>query len=687
MVVLSHGPHIGRLTTHSARIWLRLSGPGTARVRLTPGTLADSGAAAALADPEAVVATSAPAATDSDYVVTCDLSDLTPDTGYVYQVEVSEDGQHFTTCDVGGRSTGGFSTLPDTPHLTRELVFGFGSCIHPYRRDDRLFDGIDVLTAREPALRFMFLMGDQVYADLMPKELIGADGAWHTPYSWRKARKYREALDKGAYRRVYRAFWASLSMRRALMRLPAFTTLDDHEIADDWGIAGENRDASSQARKDAALSAYELYQHCLNPETPAGRYWFEFRIADIGFFVLDTRTARHWPGEEADKVLLDHDQMEALETWLLANRDLPAKFIISSVPLVHISSIFGVSIPPLISATRDQWTGFKVQRKRLIDTIVEADITGVYVISGDVHMSHVAAIGTERQPDKIHSFTASPLVQESPIIHEYVALKEKISGYQVKPIFKGAGTNFGIVRIRPRAEQAAPVAAPGQDLGHHDQPSPKTEGPTTSGLYDISCELHDRFGERYFEYPGTAHIVLDVDRTLSTSSVLRSSSIPYLNAATIVNHLHSRYGIVYLTARPRLLPHIGLVRAWLRDHGFPASQVIMLMNLLDLLPWRHGIYKKKMLTHMIEHQRHTPVLGIGDRITDAEAYLANDMFALIINDDDEPLPDHEDVYRISPSAERTVWDQIHDVVRDKIGDQRMRERVAAQQAKFARTAR
>lgn len=647
---LTHGPHIGRLTPTSARIWLRLDGDGHARIRFAPAAHPEASMAAAMGGERARVSEPQQARAENDYIVTCDLADLDPDTTYTFQIEVSDDGSGFTPRAILGAEHGRFTTCPAGDRLTHELVFAFGSCFHPYNNTDRIFDGLAELCEREPGMRFALWLGDMVYADMMPKELAGdrdddegdgddEAGRWTKPFHFGFGdSEYREAQDFTAYKRVYRAFWRSLAMRRALMRLPSFRIFDDHEIADDWGIEGENRTPERQAQRAAALRAYELYQHSTNPPTPEGRYWYTFRIGDVGFFVLDTRSKRHWEYDE--RTLLDPEQLAALKQWL-EDPGLSVKFIASTVPIVHISTLFHMTVPNFLRITRDQWTGFDDQRRELLQFIFDRGIRNVHFLSGDVHISHVARIGNGSEDNHVMSFTSSPLAQESPTLHEYVALKDQIDGFQVDPIFTGAGRNLGLVRVTP-----PPADHP--ELGHR-----------------VSCELYDRYAERFFSYPGRAMIVLDIDRTLSTSTVLERDSTPYLNAARVVRRLHEQFGVVYLTARPRFLPYVGMARDWLRNHGFPASQIIMLMKPWDVLPWRHGIYKDEMIRHMVQYQRHMPVIGIGDRETDAYAYLKNGITPLIIADDDEELP--EGVRLIHPNAERSIWEQIEEAIFDEIG--------------------
>lgn len=650
---LTHGPHIGRLASTSARIWLRLDGDGHARIRFAPAAHPELAMAVAMTSERARLSAPQQARAEDDYIVTCDLTELDPDTTYTYQIEVSDDGQGYTPRDVLGTEHGRFATLPAGDRLTSELVFAFGSCFHPYQTSDRIFDGLTDLTDREPGMRFALWLGDQVYADLMPRELTKSEhdgddevGTWKTPlHLGLGENRYREAQDFTAYKKVYRAFWRSLAMRRTHLRLPVFRIFDDHEITNAWGLTDENLAPERKAQREAALQAYELYQHATNPVTPPGRYWYTFRVADVGFFVLDTRTGRQREG--VDKRLIDLEQMAALQEWLL-DRSLTVKFIASSVPLVHISSLFRLSIPDIIPEARDQWPGFGGQREELLRFVFENDVRNVHFLSGDVHISHVARIGNGTEGNHILSFTSSPMAQESPVLQEYVALKDTIDGYRVDPIFTGAGRNVGIVRVTP----------PAADSGEQG--------------YRVACELYDRDAERFFAYPGRGLIVLDIDRTLSTSKVLERESTPYLNAARVVRRLHERFGVVYLTARPRFLPYVGMARDWLRNHGFPASQIIMLMKPWDVLPWRHDNYKDEMIRHMVEHQQHTPVIGIGDRETDANAYLKNGLTPLIIADDDEELP--EGVRLIPPNAERSIWEQIEDVIFNEITEDGVRRR-------------
>jgi hypothetical protein len=316
------------------------------------------------------------------------------------------------------------------------------------------------------------------------------------------------------------------------------------------------------------------------------------------------------------------------------------------VPIVHISWFLGIYIPKIFPEAGDQWPGFHTQRLDLLNFIFDKGISGVHFLSGDVHISHVAKITKEGTENKVFSFTSSPLAMDSPFLHEWVALKDRINkDFRVTPIFKGAGKNFGLIRVKPR----------------------KTDGDHGKKPYPVSYEFYDKHAEVFFRYPGKAKIVLDVDRTISTSRVLKRKSVPYLNAPKIVRRLHERFGVVYLTARPRFLWfRVSMVRQWLRDHDFPPSQIIMMRKLRYIFPWRHDDYKIKMIKHMMDNQGYEPLIGIGDKRTDAIAYKKCGLKAIIINTYGGDLPPDTD-YVIDPDPEFSIWERIAEIVFEEIG--------------------
>lgn len=136
---------------------------------------------------------------------------------------------------------------------------------------------------------------------------------------------------------------------------------------------------------------------------------------------------------------------------------------------------------------------------------------------------------------------------------------------------------------------------------------------------------------------GRPVIVLDIDETLSHTDYFdlilqtgREKSRPLRGAKDALVHLSRDFDIVYLTSRPTYL--LGETTAWLTDHGFPAGPVYTAGNVAELVSVR--TYKTRYLARLLE--RHpTACIGIGDRGSDADAYRANGMIAIIVNPDED----------------------------------------------------
>lgn len=128
-------------------------------------------------------------------------------------------------------------------------------------------------------------------------------------------------------------------------------------------------------------------------------------------------------------------------------------------------------------------------------------------------------------------------------------------------------------------------------------------------------------------------IVIDIDETISITDypslvlgVGTDESRPYDHAREVLTKLSQDYDLTYLTARPQWLG--GETRKWLTDKGFPPGQVLTTARIIDVF-WP-GSFKKRSVATLRDT---TPniLIGIGDRHTDVEAYIANQMLAIVVN--------------------------------------------------------
>jgi alkaline phosphatase D len=442
------GPVVGGLSTDRAHLWGRASAPGVLHAWL--GHKPD------LSD--AILASkSLPLVPENGYAGVAPLGDLSPNTHYRYALTLSDQPPPPAQAPFPR-----FTTFP--PDQQRmSFAFAFGSCFRPESAaGGGIFNAIGRMRQREK-LRFMLLIGDQIYADAFDKNGIG-----------------KIACDLGEYRDVYTYTWSRPPLRRLLANLPAFMTLDDHEVDDDWrwldadrrwahipwwdqavrwfqGRPPQERHIPLKRVQDA-LQAYWEHQgmHAPHFELPppvniAGQYEmhpqaqgslaYAFNFGAAAFFVLDTRTMR--VRSLRQRSMLGEDQWQALEAWLLRVKDAYlVKFIVSSCALLFR---MWLDIP------RDRWSGFPRERERLLHFLAANDIRGVYLLAGDLHSAHAVRAelyGPDGGSLPLWEFCSTPFEQEPNTIARFSYWPLRGSPVKSQNLsFVIAANNFGVVRV------------------------------------------------------------------------------------------------------------------------------------------------------------------------------------------------------------------------------------------------
>jgi phosphodiesterase/alkaline phosphatase D-like protein len=148
----------------------------------------------------------------------------------------------------------------------------------------------------------LLLLGDQVYADMVPPE---------TAAFIRARRDVREApgeevADFEEYTHLYRESWSDPDIRWLLSTVPSTMIFDDHDVNDDWNISQswveEMRSLPWwENRVTGAFMAYWLYQHIGNlspPELAEERLLHELGEDEDGGPRLRA-SARKWDRESA----------------------------------------------------------------------------------------------------------------------------------------------------------------------------------------------------------------------------------------------------------------------------------------------------------------------------------------------------------------------------------------------------
>jgi hypothetical protein len=126
----------------------------------------------------------------------------------------------------------------------------------------------------------------------------------------------------------------------------------------------------------------------------------------------------------------------------------------------------------------------------------------------------------------------------------------------------------------------------------------------------------------------TRFVVIDLDHTVVDSSfiyVLLGSADPMPGSVDGVKKIAENYSVIYLTHRPDLLTHRSKI--WLREHGYPLG--VLLVSPFKQSLGGSGEFKSSMLAD-VRIKFPNILVGIGDKISDAQAYVENGMEAYLI---------------------------------------------------------
>lgn len=442
------GPIVGGLTSSGAYLWGRANAPGELHAWL--GSKPD------LSD-AFLASKSLPLVPENGYAGVAPLNGLSPNTRYYYALTLSDRPPSPNLAPFPQ-----FTTFPPVGERV-SFSFAFGSCFRPENENGgRIFNAIERMRQQED-LRFILMIGDQIYADAALQNGIG-----------------KIACNLQEYREVYAYTWSRTPLRRLLENLPAFMILDDHEVDDDWrwldmerrwahipwwdqaqrwlrGYPPQERHIPLKRVQDA-LQAYwehqgmhaphyelppalnEVGQYAL-PKGDSGSLAYTFTFGGAAFFVMDTRTMR--VRNRRQRSMLGEGQWKALENWLLRVKDAyPVKFLVSSCALLFN---MWLDIP------RDRWSGFPQERERLLRFLAENEIEDVYLLAGDLHSAHAVYAelnGPDEQIIPLWEFCSTPFEQVPNTLARYTYRAPRSATIRSQKLcFTIAAYNFGLVRV------------------------------------------------------------------------------------------------------------------------------------------------------------------------------------------------------------------------------------------------
>ncbi len=330
---LTHGPVVGAVTPHTARVLIRTS--AAARVKLRYSTQPDL----AGAQETAPVGTQ----TESDFTAQISLTDLMPATTYYLDVVVD---------DVSAKRAP-YPSFQTFPPENAAADFSF-VVLSDFKKDFMKPYPVETF-ARAAAEHPAFV-------------IIGGDFDHRGP-------KTQEAK-REMFKELYAPGGASGDLvAQILERFPVAHMWDDHDL-------GPNNADKTYAGKELALAVLKEYF----PTYALSRHgdWQKFSYAQADFFLLDARSQRdpetvpNGPG----KSMLDGDNLgaEGQLQWLLdglKNSRATWKFILTPV-------VFNPTHPKT-----DAWYGFRAERDKIVKFIRDNGIRGVILISGDSHLGAI----------------------------------------------------------------------------------------------------------------------------------------------------------------------------------------------------------------------------------------------------------------------------------------------------------
>jgi len=366
------GPMLGTMTDRSVRIWVRTS------VEVQVSAWAAVGRDIRAKKPTRLIK-SEPVKTIAadDYTAVIEITALAPDTEYLYGVMV--DGK--AVWPLKNMTFRTFSA-PDKASVFT-IAFGGGAGYTPWR--EHMWTTID---KRNP--RALLLLGDNVYID--------------TP---RVPQTQRYCYYRRQSRPEFRALTA---------KTPVYAIYDDHDFGTNDCVPGPDIDAPPWKRP-----VWKLFtENWVNPYYGGGAKqpgcWFDFRVGDVDFIMLDGRYYRNKPKRGAASSMLGAAQKKWLFGKLKAAKGT-FKVLCSPVPWTFEAK----------GASGDTWNGFREERNEIFAFLAAHKVDGVILLSADRHRSDAWKL---ERPDgyPLYEFESSRLTN----IHVHANQPGSLFSYNAK---------------------------------------------------------------------------------------------------------------------------------------------------------------------------------------------------------------------------------------------------------------
>jgi len=309
----------------------------------------------------------------------------TPD--WVHSVHVEVEGLqpnrwYWYQFKAGGEvsQVGRARTMPLASDKPDRLRFAFASCQNYSHGFYTAYDHM----ARED-LDFVFHLGDYIYEQA------------ETPVSADRPRQHfgpaLKTLEQ--YRNRFALYKTDPFLQRMHAQVPWIVTWDDHETWNDMAGAAETT-AAQLARRAAAYKAYYEHMPLRRIALPRGPEMQMYRRLSFGnlaeFFVLDTRQFKTKVPYDGKHVPQRKDAMDPQGTilgdkqreWLFDGLGRSAgrwNVLAQQVLMGRVDLVNGEAD----GYAMNTWSGYEVDRRRMLDFVAERKISNPVVLTGDIH--------------------------------------------------------------------------------------------------------------------------------------------------------------------------------------------------------------------------------------------------------------------------------------------------------------
>lgn len=311
-----------------------------------------------------------------------------PELGHSVHVDVRglrPDATYWYRFKVGGQlsPTGRTRTAPAAHSSPRSMRFAFASC-QDYQAG--YYTAYQHMAAED--LDFVVFLGDYIYESA------------YNPAATRRHEGTAEPTDLLTYRNRHARYKTDPNLQATHAAFPWIVTFDDHEIDNNWADEIPQDPAlqspeAFRARRIAAFQAYYEHMPLRRSSLPHGldmRVYRRFRFGNLAsVHVLDTRQyrsdqpdtmeqaldpARTMTGPEQERWLV-RGLKESGSRWnLLANQVMWSQNDRTAGP----EQVFDF----------DNWDGYRVQRKRLLEFFGTGHVRNPVILTGDRHCTWVS---------------------------------------------------------------------------------------------------------------------------------------------------------------------------------------------------------------------------------------------------------------------------------------------------------